>query len=250
MTGYKELAADLRRRIDAGEFPAGSKLPKITELMESHGLARQTVRDAIGLLADRGIVVTVRKAGTLVRHRTPVLIPLSRYRQVLSPGGTQGPWETATASQGLDGCMKVIKVSRVEGEASVREALNVTDERLVYRLRHAIIRPDDVVQIQHAWYPEGLAERAGIASSAKVEGGIYQTLTQAGHPPAFATETVTSRMPTEEEAIQLKIGGKISALAIERLTRDEAGRPIEVLRVVAPSDRIKLVYEDLPLIPG
>lgn len=250
MTGYKELAAELQRRIDSGEFPPGSKLPKITTLMETYGLARQTVRDAVGLLADMGLVVTLRKAGTIVRHRTPVLIPLSRYRHVLSPGGTKGPWETATAEQGLDGYMKLVSVAEVEPDKTLRDLLDLPDGPVVHRLRQAIIRPDDVVQIQHAWYPAQLAEDAGIASAGKIEGGVYRALRSAGHEPATATESVSARLPTNEEATQLRIGGKISVLALERVTRGQTGRPIEVLRAVAPSDRLKLTYDDLPLTPA
>ncbi|MFI8515350.1 GntR family transcriptional regulator [Streptomyces sp. NPDC085460] len=248
MQGYRELAAELRRRIDSGEFEVGSTLPRILDLMTEYGLAKQTVRDAVGVLADEGLVVTSKRAGTIVRNRTPVTIPLNRYTQVLAPGGTRGPWETATASQGLDGHMRLIKVERVPAEADVAELLELRPgDGLVYRLRHAIIRPDDIVQVQHAWYPQDLAEAAGIATADKVVGGIYGALVAAGHTPVTASETVSARPPTEQEAADLRIGGRISVVTVERVTRDQAGRPIEVLRAVAPADRLKFVYDDLPL---
>lgn len=250
MSGYKELADDLRRRIDSGEFSTGETLPKITHLMEEYGLARQTVRDAIGLLADEGLVVAIRKRGTVVRHRTPVRVPLSRYRQTVTPGGTKGPWETATAAQGLNGHMKLIDVIETEADDALARLLEVSlGADLICRRRHALIHPDDVVQIQHAWYPQHIAKTAGIAGTAKIVGGIYRALTVAGHPPATATETVRSRTPTKEEASKLCISGKVSVLTIERVTKDRTGRPLEVLRVVGPADRIELCYDDLPLTP-
>ncbi|WP_445397406.1 GntR family transcriptional regulator [Streptomyces sp. LE64] len=248
--GYKELSDELRRRIDSGEFGPGDKLPKITELMEEYGLARQTVRGAIGELADEGLVVAIRKAGTIVRHRTPVVIPLNRYRRAMAPGNAGGPWETATAAQGLDGSMQLVRVERVPADAELGELLNARGGPLVYRLRHAVIRPDDVVQIQHAWYPVDLAEAAGIATSDKVRGGVYRALAAAGFAPVSISETVTARTPTTEEAARLRIGGKVSVLMVERLTRGEGGRVLEVLRTVAPADRVKLSYDDLPLDPG
>lgn len=248
MTGYRELAADLRRRIDSGEFAVGSTLPRIMDLMDEYGLAKQTVRDAVGLLVDEGLVVTHKRAGTIVRSRTPVTVPLSRYAQVLTPGGSRGPWETATAEQGLDGEMKLVQVERVRAEADVAELLELRPgDQLVYRLRHAIIRPDDLVQIQQAWYPKDLAEAAGIATTEKIAGGIYGALVAAGHEPATAKETVTSRPPTEQEAADLRIGERVAVIAVERVTRDRTGRPIEVLRAVAAADRLALVYDDLPL---
>ncbi|MFH9959719.1 GntR family transcriptional regulator [Streptomyces roseolus] len=248
MQGYRELAAELRRRIDSGEFEVGSTLPRILDLMEEYGLAKQTVRDAVGVLADEGLVVTSKRAGTIVRNRTAVTIPLTRYAQVLAPGGSRGPWETATAAQGLDGHMQLIKVERVPADSDVAALLELQPgDGLVYRLRHAMIRPDDVVQVQHAWYPQDLAEAAGIATTDKIAGGVYGALVAAGHAPATASETVGARPPTEQEATDLRIGGRISVITVERVTRDQAGRPLEVLRAVAPADRMRLAYDDLPL---
>ncbi|MGW1149430.1 GntR family transcriptional regulator [Streptomyces sp. NPDC002454] len=248
--GYKELSDELRRRIDSGEFGPGDKLPKITELMEEYGLARQTVRGAIGELADEGLVVAIRKAGTIVRHRTPVVIPLNRYRHVMAPDGAKGPWETATASQGLDGSMELVRVERFPADAELGGLLGASGGELVYRLRHAVIRPDDVVQIQHAWYPAELADAAGIATAEKVRGGVYRALAAAGFTPASISETVAARAPSAGEAARLRIGGKVSVLVVERLTRDATGRALEVLRTVAPADQIRLSYDDLPLAPG
>lgn len=246
--GYRELAEKLRRRIDAGEFADTGKLPPIDQLMSHYGSARQTVRSAVAVLADEGLVVPVRKAGTLIRNRSRVKIPLSRYGQVLTPGGTRGPWETATAAQGLDGSMRFVALERVEAPADLAALLHLREgESLVYRLRHALIRPDDVVQVQHAWYPAALAEAAGLDRNEKVQGGVYGALTRAGHRPTTATETVTARLPTEDETSALRIGGRVWVLALERLTFGADGQPLEVLRAVAPADRLQLTYDSLPL---
>ncbi|MFE7412911.1 GntR family transcriptional regulator [Streptomyces laurentii] len=249
MNGYRELAAELRRRIDSGEFEVGATLPRILDLMEEYKLSKQTVRDAVGVLADEGLVVTSKRAGTIVRNRTPIAIPLSRYNQTMAPGGSRGPWETATAAQGLDGFMQLIRVDRVPADADVAELLELRPgDGLVYRLRHAIIRPDDVVQIQHAWYPKDLAEGAGIATTSKITGGVYGAFLAAGHELATASETISARPPTEQEAAELRIGGRVSVIALERVTKNRDGRPIEVLRAVAPADRVRFIYDDLPLL--
>ncbi|MGW6617828.1 GntR family transcriptional regulator [Streptomyces erythrochromogenes] len=244
--GYRELAEELRRRIDAEEFTG--KLPSIEQLMDEYGAARQTIRSAIGVLADDGLVVPVRKAGTLIRNRTPVHVPLSRYGQVIVPGGTKGPWETATAAQGLDGNMQFVSVERVHADPQTAALLDLAEgDELVYRVRQALIRPDDVVQLQQAWYPAAIAEAAGLDRNDKVTGGVYGALTAAGHRPATASETVGARAPTETEASQLRIGGRVYVLTLERVTRDASGQPLEVLRAIAPADRLRLSYDNLPL---
>ncbi|GLV88026.1 hypothetical protein Slala03_77150 [Streptomyces lavendulae subsp. lavendulae] len=248
MTSSGDLSADLRRRIRAGEFAVGAKLPTNAELMAAHGVSKATVTKAVAALADEGLVYSSKRAGTVVRSQTPVQIPLSRYGEVLAPGGSRGPWEIATATQGLDGHMELVSVERVRADSEIAGLLGLSEGTgLVYRVRHALIRPADIVQIQHAWYPATLAEEAGLDSTGKITGGVYGALTAAGHRPATATETVSARMPTEAEAAQLRIGGRVAVLTLSRLTRDTEGRPLELLRAVAPADRLHLSYDNLPL---
>ncbi|MFB7957516.1 GntR family transcriptional regulator [Streptomyces sp. NPDC056045] len=247
MRGYRDLAADLRRRIESGEYPAGSTLPPITDLMEEHGLAKQTVRSALAELANQGFVITRRKYGTLVRDRSAVRIPLSRYGQVLTPGGTMGPWEAACAAQGLAGRMKVVGVQREAADKEISALLNITPgDEVIHRRRNALIN-DEVVQVQHAWYPAGLADRAGISEASKIEGGIFGALIAAGIPPVSADETVTSGIPSAQEAAELQIGTGVPILRIRRLTRTTDGTVLEVLKVSAPSDRVELCYDQLPI---
>ena len=61
-----EIAALLKQRIAAGDYPAGSKLPSERELAASFHVSRNTIRDAIALLAARKIVSTKWGAGTVV----------------------------------------------------------------------------------------------------------------------------------------------------------------------------------------
>jgi GntR family transcriptional regulator len=247
MRGYRDLAADLRRRIADGEFPAGSTLPRIEDLEAEFGLSRQTVRAAIAELANEGLVTPIRKRGTVVRDRSTIRIPLSRYGNVLEPGGTKGPWESACAAQGLDGRMKVIGVEREPATDELAALLEVSPgTELVHRRRHALIG-EDIAQIQNVWYVAELAERAGIAGTGKVVGGVFGALTAAGTPPFTADERVNGRMPTLDEANELKIGAGVPLLAVERITRSADRQVLEVLRVVAPADRTELLYDNLPL---
>lgn len=64
---YAALAAALRERIVAGEWPPGSALPAETALAAEHGVALGTLRRALELLADQGLVERVHGRGTFVR---------------------------------------------------------------------------------------------------------------------------------------------------------------------------------------
>jgi GntR family transcriptional regulator len=55
---YRQIAEDLRGRIESGELAGGSQLPTEIELQEQFGTSRNTVRDAVKLLTIRGLVET------------------------------------------------------------------------------------------------------------------------------------------------------------------------------------------------
>ncbi|MFF3680238.1 GntR family transcriptional regulator [Streptomyces sp. NPDC002120] len=251
MTSSGDLSAELRERITAGEFAVGSKLPTNAQLMAEHGVSKATVTKAVAALADEGLVYSSKRAGTIVRSTSPISLPLSRYGQVLTPGGAKGPWETATAALGLDGHMKFVSVERVRADSELAVLLELSEgDELVYRVRQAVLLPSDVVQLQHSWYPAPIAEAAGLDRDGKVDGGIYGALSGAGHQPTSASETVSARLPTEDEATQLRIGGRVWVITVERLTRDAQGRALEVMRAIAPADRLQLTYDHLPLTGG
>lgn len=67
---YIQLAAVLRGRIEAGEIAPRQAIPSISYLVGETGLAVGTVRRAIALLVDEGLIYTVPGRGTFVRGPT------------------------------------------------------------------------------------------------------------------------------------------------------------------------------------
>lgn len=63
---YKQVAAILRERIASGEIPPGRRIPSMVELEEEFGIARDTIRKAVKVLRDEGLVQTVTGLGVFV----------------------------------------------------------------------------------------------------------------------------------------------------------------------------------------
>ena len=59
------------REIADGTLPVGSRLPSEVELAERHGLSRTTVRSALDLVEELGLVSRRRKLGTVVEATRP-----------------------------------------------------------------------------------------------------------------------------------------------------------------------------------
>jgi GntR family transcriptional regulator len=243
VTGYRDIAADLRDAITRGQHPPGSTLPKLEELQRRYGVGKETARRAVALLQAEGLVTPVRRRGTVVRDSSPVRLSVDRYQDVLSTPGVLGPWETAAAHQGIPGQTALILVDQIPAGDDTGALLDLPpDAPVIRRLQH-MSAGGHVLQVQETLIPGNLAAGTPLATPDKIIGGIYRALATLGHTPAGAQETVTSRMPTRAEADTLGLDPGVPVLAVTRVTRDADGMPLVAARAVMAGDRIQLVYD-------
>ena len=64
---YAQVADDVERRIRAGEWAPGERLPGRERMAARYGVADRTVRRAMEELEERGVVEVVPDKGTFVR---------------------------------------------------------------------------------------------------------------------------------------------------------------------------------------
>jgi GntR family transcriptional regulator len=64
---YSFIANDISDRIASGVYRSGDQLPTEAQLRTEFGVSPMTVRRAIGILLDRGVVTTTQGKGTFVR---------------------------------------------------------------------------------------------------------------------------------------------------------------------------------------
>src|SRR5690606_18493818 len=102
---YIQLASLFRRRIESGEWPVGEQIPTIDELASMCGVARATVRQALGVLEEEDLIERHRAKGTFVRRQPyeqlwcevaadsagPLLAPEGATIQVLASERTRTP---------------------------------------------------------------------------------------------------------------------------------------------------------------
>jgi GntR family transcriptional regulator len=66
---YRGIANDIAARIDAGEYPPGSKIPSYSQLAELYSVSISTAQRAVIVLRERGLVVGSQGRGVFVRER-------------------------------------------------------------------------------------------------------------------------------------------------------------------------------------
>lgn len=64
---WKQVAAEIKRRIEAGQYQPGMPIPAERRLAEELGVAIGTIRRAVKALREAGVLETLPQKGTFVR---------------------------------------------------------------------------------------------------------------------------------------------------------------------------------------
>ena len=76
---YAQVVAEIQRRIEKGDYPAGSLLPSEHQLVAEFGVSRPTIVKALSSLRQDGWIDTQQGRGSFVRGR-PALAGAQRTR--------------------------------------------------------------------------------------------------------------------------------------------------------------------------
>jgi GntR family transcriptional regulator len=223
---YRAIADELRRRVESGELAAGALLPSESDLSGAYGVSRVTVRKALDLLRDDGLVDSRQGFGWFVAA-DPV-------RQSL---GRLGTIEAQLAELGVESERRVVGFRFASGPSWVRRVLGVDTVLEVRRVNHADGQPFARVTV---WCPEEIGSRL---SRADVESSPFYELVDV--PIGGATQTIGAAAAGAADAELLAVPPGSPVLRCERVTRDVDGRAVLVSEHVFPGHRTEFVV-DLP----
>lgn len=79
---YREIAAELRRRIGSDELLPGALVASEMALVQEYGVSRGTVRSALALLVDEGLIEVVPGQGRRVVGQAVSAEPSTAYERI------------------------------------------------------------------------------------------------------------------------------------------------------------------------
>lgn len=229
-TLYAQLASLLRSRILSGEWASGETIPSLQELTELYGLGRVTVRQALQILADEGLISSQRGRRTFVTYEPPE-----------SHGnGMDGPvvsYMTAVEERRPDFNVVLISRERVAGLPRGRWAVG-RDEGPYVHIRKLDRDGDQVYGLASVHVAEDLYKKFPKGAEGKQK--LAQLVRKYGQPLSMARERVTV-VPTDFEAASA-LGYPMAAPAAraERVVCDASGRVIYVAVSIYRGDRFGL----------
>lgn len=241
----RRLAHELREAITSGELAPGAKLPSERVLSAQHGLARNTVREAIRFLTDEGLVTTEHGRGAFVREKRKLLrFGSERYARSTRDSTGLSPYRAEVAKQGRAARVDCTSITRTVPPVDVAARLAVDPEAdSVVRRENWYYADEEPVQIGITYIPWAIADGSVLATSAQMgKGSLYARFQDLGHEITTIREEVAARMPTPDETQELAIPDGVPVLDVLHTGLDQDGRAFEVTRFVMRADLNGLDY--------
>ena len=246
---YRQIADDLRTKIESGELAQGSQLATEVELRDQYNASRNTVRDAIKWLTTLGLVETRPGQGTFVSEKiNPFVTPLTADPATGRGGGDEAIYLAEVAASGRTPTSSLPRVEIQDAANVVARALRIEEGAQVVSRHQQRFIDDTPFSLQTTFYPMSLVQQGAtrlISPTDIPEGAVAYIARVCGIQQVGYRNTIAVRPPDENEAsfFKLPADGSISMFEIHRVGFDQQGNRIRLTITVYPADRNRFRVE-------
>ncbi len=214
-------------KIDSGEWATGHQLPTEFELSSEFRLSRATVRQAMQLLANQGLIERKQGRGTFVARPkiSHNLLSMFTNGADIARGGTAPH-------------IRLNSLAERRPSPNVSNHLSLAANDMVWEIKRTILSDEEPIMLITSWMPvslfRGLADqrlekrsmRHVLQSEYGIEGGSQHKEVE-----------VTALDEREAELLHARVG--MPALLVTYLSLLPDGRPYEYRKMVLRGDRSK-----------
>ncbi|GAA1735354.1 transcriptional regulator NagR [Isoptericola hypogeus] len=219
---YEALRAQLEADIRTGLRPH-DPLPSERKLMATYEVSRMTVRQALRLLAEEGLVYRVQGSGTFVSDPT-----------MISKSLTLTSFSEDIASRGMRPGSRSQHVERIEAEAEVAQDLGLSPGAPVVHVERVRTADGSPMCIENVWVP---ADLLPTDFGSEAVPSLYATFESLGHVPDVAEQTIRATVVDAAQAALLDVAPHSPAFMVSRVTYTADARPLERGRSIYRADR-------------
>lgn len=228
---YHQLRQAIRERIAAGEWRPGEQVPTLRELCRLYGVSRITAVQALGALAQEGLLTRQRGKGTFVAE------PKIEHGPVRLLSFTEDIQRRGHAPSS-----RILKLKRVPATQVVATLLQVGAGEAVVLLRRLRLADGTPMAVQSSYLPETLVP--GLADETEPIESLYRYLdVHYRIVPARATESYEPVKLGGASAALLGVARGGPAFSVERIMRDQRNQLVEYTVSVLRGDHYRVVLD-------
>ncbi|MBM7635877.1 GntR family transcriptional regulator [Streptococcus saliviloxodontae] len=227
---YIHIHDHIKKEIEDGKWQIGQRLPSERDLSETFQVSRMTLRQAITLLVEEGILERRVGSGTYVAGRRVQ----ERMRGTTS-------FTEIVKSQGKYPSSKLISYQKKLASKTERDQLQLTAKDYVISMERVRYADQLPLVYEVASIPEKL-----IASfnQTEITEHFFQTLTQNGYTIGKSQQTIYAKTASDKVAGHLDVAKGHAILALTQVSYFSDGTPFEYVRSQYVGDRFEFYLEN------
>ncbi|EGB15442.1 phosphonate C-P lyase system transcriptional regulator PhnF, GntR family [Pseudodesulfovibrio mercurii] len=228
---WRQIHALLGAAISSGRFGPGDRLPSEHGLSRQYGVNRHTIRRALSALEEDGLIRVEQGRGSFVREQV-VHYPVGRRTRFS---------ENLSRQRRAPGNILLTAVD-AEADPQVAEALGIAPGEVVTRITSAGEADGRRISYSTAFFPRTLFP--GMVRVYRELRSVTRTLAHYGVADYARRRTrIIARMPTAEEARELRQPRTRPVLVTESVNVDPSGVPVEFGVCLFASDWVQILVE-------
>ncbi len=222
---YMQLCQLLEDQITNGTLKQGDQIMTEAELSEYYQVSRITVRKAIEVLVQKGVLVKQRGIGTFV----------AKTKMLRNMSGILG-FSASCRQIGKEPSSKLLVAELRPSTVKDREYLKLgTNSTIICIIRIRMCDSTPVI-IEEVHYPQEYAYLLAY----DLQGSLYDALAEHGIIPSKGMSTLSIVLAGHEDANQLQIEDEKPLLQMEGVVYDENKEPIHYSRQLINLDKYKM----------
>lgn len=230
LPAYIKIRDELKSEIDQGTWKIGSRLPSERDLAERFAVSRMTLRQAITILVEEGIVERRVGSGTYVANQRVQ----ERMRGTTS-------FTEIIKSQGKQPSTRLISYQRLLPNEQEIKHLNIPPNSYIIRMERVRYADDLPVVYEIASIPEKIAKKLDKKA---VSEHFFQSLTQAGFVIGKSQQIISAKLASEKIADYLNVSSQAALLTLTQTSYLDNGTCFEYVRSQYVADRFEFYLEN------
>ncbi len=231
----QEVLDIITKKLEAGEFLAGERLPSERKLAEIYGVNRMTVKNAINALADKGYLYRIHGKGTFVQKKDISKLDLGFFSESGNTGIT-----AIVNSQGIRILNKVLEKGVLGGERFFSGKLSLHPEEDIFALHRIRYGNSEPIGVEYTYVP--LKYFPDIDSMDFGNVSLYDYMQSRHHMPVVFNQKFQVIEVSEREGRHLKLQPGQPVYYFEFIGADAEGAIVEYTESYIRTDKAQFRF--------
>jgi GntR family transcriptional regulator len=232
---YHQIQENLAELIESGTLKEGESLPSERELSEVYGVNRMTVRQAIDVLVNKGVLQKQHGIGTFVRQKVAIAPTVMGFTQRMR-------------GSGLKPSSRLLSMEVVTPQPKVYRSLNLNSSEKVVRIERLRLVDGEPLMVETSYLP--YARFPNLVELDVASASLYELLeARYGVRVCEAEQTLEPTLLNDHEAQLFTLPKGQPAMLVQITAYDAEKKPIEFSKSVVRGDRCQYYFRVTTALP-